>query len=169
MQEIELVPIGAVDRATLAALREPLAQRFGAEVAIGRAIELRPEWYDPEPGQYRADAILDALEELHQDGRRLLGVTDADLYAPGYSFVFGQATVGGCCGVIGLARLRPEFYGDPPDERRFLERALIEAVHELGHMAGLDHCPDPHCVMHFSRTLEDTDIKGPDFCPRCRP
>jgi archaemetzincin len=43
-----------------------------------------------------------------------------------------------------------------------------EAVHELGHMFGLDHCSDLRCVMHFSNSLADTDRKGRDFCPSCR-
>jgi archaemetzincin len=41
-------------------------------------------------------------------------------------------------------------------------------VHELGHTYGLRHCRDPRCVMHFSNSLHDTDVKGAGFCPRCR-
>jgi len=26
---------------------------------------------------------------------------------------------------------------------------------------GLDHCPAPRCIMHFSNSLADTDAKGP--------
>jgi archaemetzincin len=48
-----------------------------------------------------------------------------------------------------------------------LRRTLIEAVHELGHLQGLGHCPDRRCVMHFSNCLLDTDRKQPDFCSRC--
>jgi len=47
-------------------------------------------------------------------------------------------------------------------------RAVKEAVHELGHTFGLDHCSDPRCVMHFSNMLADTDRKGREFCPSCR-
>jgi len=48
------------------------------------------------------------------------------------------------------------------------ERALKEAVHELGHLLGLPHCDNPRCIMFFSNTLADTDRKGPGFCPACR-
>lgn len=34
---------------------------------------------------------------------------------------------------------------------------------------GLHHCPNLKCVMHFAKRLHDTDVKGYDFCPRCRP
>ena len=53
-----------------------------------------------------------------------------------------------------------EFYGLPRDENLFRERALTEAVHELGHTYGLGHCPVSTCVMHFSNSLHDTDLKG---------
>ncbi len=49
-----------------------------------------------------------------------------------------------------------------------LERTLKEAIHEIGHTYGIGHCRDPRCVMHFSNSLADTDIKGPDFCHRCK-
>jgi len=50
----------------------------------------------------------------------------------------------------------------------FLRRALTEAVHEVGHLLGIGHCPQPTCVMHFSNSLYDTDRKGPTFCSRCQ-
>ncbi|MGH7273362.1 MAG: hypothetical protein ACREIQ_02735, partial [Nitrospiria bacterium] len=62
---------------------------------------------------------------------------------------------------------KQEFYGFPPDEALFYQRALKETVHGLGHTYGLRHCPDPACVMHFSNSLEDTDQKAWSFCPKC--
>jgi archaemetzincin len=65
------------------------------------------------------------------------------------SFVFGEAdvTLGVC--IISLVRLRQEFYGLLKNENLFLERALKEAVHELGHTYRLGHCGDTRCIMHF--------------------
>ncbi|HEX7118445.1 MAG TPA: archaemetzincin family Zn-dependent metalloprotease [Longimicrobiales bacterium] len=167
---IDLVPIGPLDDGGLDPLAAELASRFGVPVLRGQPLALRSEWCDASRGQLQADAILDALIARRSDDEWLLGVVDGDLFIPGLNFIFGQATVGGCCAVIGLARLRETFYGRPePDAERFRRRTLIEAVHELGHVAGLDHCPEPSCVMHFSETIEDTDRKGPDFCPRCAP
>jgi archaemetzincin len=38
----------------------------------------------------------------------------------------------GRAALISLFRLKPEFYGEPANEELFLERAVKEAVHELG-------------------------------------
>jgi archaemetzincin len=69
---------------------------------------------------------------------------------------------------IYLPRLRQEFYGLKPDEPLFHQRIIKEAVHELGHAFGLEHCNNQMCVMHFSNSLTDTDIKQNSFCDICR-
>ena len=100
---------------------------------------------------------------------RVLGVVDVDLYAADLNFVFGEADPKEGVAVISLARLRQEFYGLAPNESLFHERILKEAVHELGHTYSLGYCPDPACVMHFSNSLKDTDIKKSSFCLKCHP
>jgi archaemetzincin len=113
--------------------------------------------------------ILSHLRRLDMpQAHRLLGLVDQDCYTPGLNFVFGQAMAGGRDAVVALPRLRQEFYGLPEDEVLFKERAIKEAVHELGHTYGLGHCPNSRCVMHFSNSLADTDIKGVSFCRTCR-
>jgi len=91
-----------------------------------------------------------------------------DIFAPGLNFVFGEADITGKRALISLQRLRQEFYGLPKNENLFQERALKEAVHELGHIYGLKHCFNLTCVMHFSNSLRDTDLKGWDFCCICQ-
>jgi len=96
---------------------------------------------------------------------RLLGITDYDIYAPGMNFVFGEARLPGRVGVVSTYRLKPT---GPERHKLYAERVVKEAVHELGHTLGLNHCEDNSCVMHFSESLEDTDNKSSALCDTCR-
>ncbi len=166
---IVLAPIGPVPSDLLSWLAERLEEAFGRRVVVAETLPLPATGYDPRRRQYRGDALIGVLRTLpYPTAERILGLTDADCYAPGLNFIFGQATADGREAFVALSRLRQSFYNLPEDPTLFRRRALTEAVHELGHTWGLPHCPDPHCVMHFSNTLHDTDVKGADFCLRCR-
>lgn len=166
---ISLVPLGSIPTDLLSWLAEQLAAVFNRPVIVNEPIPLPAAGYDSPRCQYRGDVILAALQAVASPTvERVLGVLDADCYTPGLNFIFGQAALDGRVAFIALPRLRPSFYGMAEDPPRFRQRILTEAVHELGHTWGLTHCPDPHCVMHFSNTLHDTDVKGTAFCQRCQ-
>jgi archaemetzincin len=124
--------------------------------------------YNPERKQYFSSKLLASLEKSEGE-ERVVGVADVDLYVPRLNFVFGEADMVSGTAIVSLCRLRPEYYGLAPDEALFLERATKEIVHELGHTFGLGHCPNNKCVMHFSNSLADTDLKEAHFCNKCRP
>ncbi len=119
--------------------------------------------------QFHSTAILARLIEmaLLKPGERILGVTERDLYVPVLTFVFGEAQMGGHAALISLHRLREEFYGLPASDALLRERALKEAVHELGHTLGLRHCPNWWCVMASAHAVEKLDLKSRDFCAAC--
>ncbi len=164
---IVLIPIGEVEEATLGTLKRPLAEVFGQRTRIGDRMPLPQKSWNQSRGQYLAPSLL-ALTPLPNSGNRVLGVADVDIFAPELNFVFGQADIVGKRALISLQRLRQEFYSLPRDKDLFLERALKEAVHELGHTYGLGHCPNLTCVMHFSNSLHDTDVKSWNLCLTCQ-
>ena len=165
---VRLVSVGSLPPAMLGFLQEGLSRQLGAAVRMGGNLPL-PASCPEGRSQYPAAPFLAALAAASPPGDEvILGVTGVDLTAPGLNFVFGLADPQSRAAVISLARLYPEFYGQPRDPRRFKARAVKEAVHELGHLLGLGHCPDPACVMSFSNSLADTDRKGPGFCQACR-
>jgi archaemetzincin len=127
------------------------------------------ESYNSQRGQYNSSQILGKLRALKTGKSELvLGVTEVNLYVPGLNFVFAEADIYFGVVLISLTRLRQEFYGFRPDRKLFRERAVKEAVHERGHVCGLDHCTHPDCIMYFSNSISDTDRKGPGFCLLCR-
>ena len=165
---IMLVPIGEMEKSTLETLRQPLTEAFGQRTRVGDGIALTKGGWNQHRGQHLASLLLAELPSPPSLGNRVLGVVDVDIFAPGLNFIFGEADVSGKRALISLRRLRQEFYGLPKDKNLFRERALKEAVHELGHTYGLGHCPDPTCVMHFSNSLRDTDLKEWNFCSICQ-
>lgn len=174
---IYLQPIGNIDKSILIRLMEDLSiimREFNLSVEISpEKIELEDDQFNERRGQYSASDILNKINETVDNGKyyRLLGVVDEDIYTEGLNFVFGVArmsryvkNVGAA--LISITRLRETFYGRSEDESIFHLRVVKEAVHELGHTFGLEHCKN-ECIMRFSNHLGETDDKPLNFCNSC--
>jgi archaemetzincin len=169
MKGIIVVPIGSIDEDVLQCITEGLRKVFRCRVGLGGGMPVPKDSYNAKRGQYLSTEVLGKIRAMKLEGYDLmLGVTDVDLYAPRLNFVFGETDVFAGIAVISLARLGEEFYGHRTDRDLLLMRAVKEAIHEIGHTNGLDHCNDPLCIMFFSNSLSDTDRKGPGFCGVCR-
>jgi archaemetzincin len=165
--KITLKPIGRVEKHIIEDLAQKLGRIFGCPIAIDPIIDIPKSAYNQKRDQYLAPLLLETIKKNEMlQSEKVLGITDADIYTPGRSFLFGQAETMLEAAVISLCRLRQEL---PPDYNLFLDRAIKEAVHELGHTLGLDHCSKDICVMHFSSSLHDTDMKSTLFCSNCQP
>lgn len=168
---IELVPLGEIPISVLHHLQKQLPDILQAVVLIGQGKVLPRDAYDRRRQQYLSLPLLALLSSDRTPdvaNHKILGIMDEDVYTPGLNFIFGQAEAQTGVAMISLRRLRQSFYRLTENENIFLERALKEAVHEIGHLLGLGHCPDARCVMHFSNSLADTDRKSFRFCEACR-
>ncbi|MFH1996985.1 MAG: archaemetzincin family Zn-dependent metalloprotease [Candidatus Omnitrophota bacterium] len=164
---VMLVPIGDVDIGILTRLAKNAGPILDRGFIIGRRLPDPKYAYNASRGRYYSTVILKVMKrEFEESGyKTVLGVIDRDILAEGLNFVFGEAD--GMYAVISVTRLREEFYGLPSNEELFEMRVLKEAVHELGHTFGLEHCGDPRCVMYFSNTLGESDQKSWKFCEIC--
>lgn len=171
LRPVELIPAGGVDRALLDELGQGLEEELGVQWSVGDALPLDAEWRETESGLYRSIHLIHALMDRAKGGeggpRRTwrLAIADAGLCAEGVGEVFGEAAVEGCCAVVSVAPLRT---GSGADGEVLRSRLLTEAVHELGHLAGVAHCRRASCVMYSSLHIADTDRKGHTFCAECR-
>ncbi len=158
--DIVLAPVGTAPGWILDEIAPALFEVFGRRVATAPPIALPRHGWRSDRAQHLASALVDALADAKQPSwDRLLGVADVDLFAPGLSFVFGEADARRGVAVMSLWRL------DAKRERSELVRlARIEAVHELGHTYRLGHCMDPYCAMWFSNTLAESYRKRHHFC-----
>jgi len=117
-------------------------------------------------GQYSGDILLREVSKLGTEpGAKHLAVFDVDLYAGRLNFIFGIAQIGGSFAIISLHRLGyAPGLGREERDRLLFERALKEAIHELGHTFGMGHCSNKRCVMSFSNSIDEVDKKSADFC-----
>ncbi len=163
---ISILPLGEIERDILDTIKRGIEEIYGFPSRIEEEFPFPHFSYNPSRKQYLSRLILESMPQPRKD-ELIIGIIDADLYAPGLNFVFGEASPSSGKAVIGLRRLREEFYGRPKNRELFRERALKEAIHEIGHLIGLRHCDNPKCVMFFSNTLKDTDIKNKKPCKKC--
>ncbi len=168
-KKICIIPIGHLDNKILYSTQKELEVRFNAVIDIGRQLDKPTYAYHKGKKQYHSTKILKRIHKLKLTGYdRILGIVDVDLYVPERTFVFGEANIKRKVAIISLTRLRQEFYDLPVDFTILKKRIIIEAVHEIGHTFGLHHCKNNNCVMFLSRTVNDSDQKGPDFCTNCK-
>jgi archaemetzincin len=166
--KITLKPVGDVSDGIMKRLKDRVGSTFHCAVETEAGLCDLARAHDPERKQYYSSTLLASLGRVGSE-ERVVGIADVDLYVSRLNFVFGEADIGSGTAIVSLCRLRQDYYGLDPDEALLLERATKEIVHELGHTFGLEHCPNHKCVMHFSNSLADTDVKEVCFCAKCRP
>ena len=170
---IRILPLApeTPSQALLATLAADLRDRLGTRVEVEGPEEADESWWTEHRSQLVSNAIVDSLIERHPlvtDARDedcaaewILGATAADLRGGSRDFVFGEAALGGAWAVISTARFGAE--GSP----RLRRRLLAEALHELGHLAGLEHCDRPGCLMTPAVDVADVDRRGLVLCVGC--
>jgi archaemetzincin len=169
VSEVVVLWIGSQDPASelLEGVCRTVAREFAREVRLVNEPERPDGAFDARRNQHSSTRILAWLKERYVNAGRVLGVTDADLFIPILTFVFGEAQLGGRAAVVSTARL-----GDasriPGMAGRVARRLEKEAVHELGHTYGLLHCGDIRCAMARSPSLRHVDAKSPVLCRACR-
>lgn len=148
-------------------LADSLIRMFSARITTAMLDFPLTRSFRKQRSQYDGELFLKELP-ASADVDRTIFITREDLFAGDLNFIFGLAQGRRC--IVATARLDPRFYGETDMEKAkklFSERVVKEAIHELGHTLGLPHCTDSKCVMSFSNSIEDVDLKGMHFCSKC--
>jgi len=164
MTTLEILPVGRVYTFWLRYLRYELLDYF-SDVTIAEPLDMPLELNSR--GQVLADRLLDNLRGYPTHADKVLAVLNEDMTVRGVNYIFGLASLGGRLAVISPVRLRETFYNRKCRYNLFLDRLVKEALHELGHTLGLNHCKNQECNMKFSSTVEEIDKKSVYFCDSC--
>lgn len=166
---IRVVTMAKLDPADLAALTRALYRAFG--VGTEHAGDAPPPAAGPK-GRADAPGLLaaaPAVRTLADD--KVLYLTDVPLSVPegplGEPPSHGFSDYGGRAAVVTLAALPPRGVTEASIEawRRRLAR---EAIHYIGHLWGLHHCPDARCAMHPSWSPSLAPSPDAELCTFCR-
>ncbi len=166
--EVIVVPIGSFPVSEAALIADALGERFPEGVRfrlLPSRLSVPLTLFDWSRAQYRADEVAlylaRSLGILEPPRLLALGLSEADAFVEGLNFVFGIALPNAGAAIVFSRRLYTR------DRNLYLERLIKESMHEVGHLLGLGHCPDPRCVMSFSNSIHDVDRKEAAFCRTC--
>ncbi len=113
--------------------------------------------FDKRRLQYNAGTMINELETHAFKGcSKVIALVEEDLFIPVFSFVLGEARMGGTTALVSLYRLQK----NPT-------RAAKVALHEFGHLMNINHCHEKKCVMKFSKDIEQLDSISSIFCNYC--
>jgi predicted Zn-dependent protease len=94
-----------------------------------------------------------------------LGITEGDIYADDYNFLFGQATTG--FAVMSYHRFRAAFNNETSNRKRLLNRTLKQAISSSFFILGIKRCTTPTCARAYPHSLDEQDRKEIEICPWC--
>ncbi|MDM7911670.1 MAG: hypothetical protein QUS09_01085, partial [Methanotrichaceae archaeon] len=132
----------------VASLKSAIEESYGR---FGLRVQDRGYLYVPLRGQsLNAARLLNYLGKA-SGSERSLWLVDSEIFYPEIGPVFGCST--GKSALLSAAGLDADVL-------------VKEALHEVGHLLGLEHCRDS-CIMSLSENREEAEKKPSQLCQSC--
>lgn len=155
---IKIVPLGKTTQPFITGVYNDLKKLMDSVLLLEKEEMPAAAYYAPRK-RYRADTLIHWMSSRAKENEVYAGITMQDISTtkgdnPDYG-VMGLGFMPGKACVASSFRLR--------DKKNFFK----VLIHELGHTAGLPHCPEKTC---FMRDAEGGDPTGEEkeFCVKCK-
>ena len=158
---LDLIPFGEMESFALSVVSANLQAVAGLTTRICTPRPLPNDAFIASRYQFDAVKIVGVLSSENDGAPFRMGVIQRDLCIPILTYVYGEAQLGGQAAVISFHRLHHI------DRQVTYERGAKIALHEAGHLLGLEHCREPGCLMRFSKQLDQLDLLPIRFCSAC--
>ncbi|MEO0184872.1 MAG: hypothetical protein ABIL22_00010 [candidate division WOR-3 bacterium] len=166
---LAILPFGNVSKAIIDSTVSGISSLYDVEITVLECVPLPVnEYYKPNK-RYRAEKILYYLESnVDTKYAKVLGLTTKDISTTKEQYhdwgIFGLGTLNGRVCVISTYRLRRKKASDS----LFYARLKKVVNHELGHVFGLEHCPNDRCLMEDAcGKIKTVDEETGALCPEC--
>lgn len=166
---LAIQPLGNVNRAIIDSAVSGIKALYNVQVIILESDSVPKSAYYKPNKRYRAEKILNYLEKnVDQKYTKVLGLTVKDISTTKGQYydwgIFGLGSLGGRPCIVSTYRLRRKKASDS----LFYARLKKVINHELGHVFGLEHCPNDRCLMEDAKgKIKTVDNETGAFCPEC--